>query len=87
VLRRRRRPELVTLITRTGCTLCAQAEPVVARLAAQAGVRLEVRDADATPQDHDTWTDHVPVVLLDGREHSRWFVDPLALRRALAGRS
>ena len=71
------------LVTRTGCTLCAQAEPVVARAAADAGVPLEVRDVDADPDDLARWSDKVPVVLLDGVEHAYWRIDEAVLRRAL----
>jgi len=76
---------LVTLVTRQGCSLCTEAEPVVARLAAAAGVPLEVRDIDGEPALAE-WSDHVPVVLLDGVEHSRWWVEERALRDALRGR-
>ena len=87
LLRRRPRPASVVLVTRDGCTLCAEAEPVVARAAADAGVALEVRDVDALPpQERAAWTDHVPVVLVDGRALSYWFVDEDRLRRALRGR-
>ena len=71
------------LVTRVGCTLCAAAEPVVARAAADAGVPLEVRDVDADPDDRARWSDRVPVVLLDGVEHAYWRIDERALRRAL----
>jgi glutaredoxin len=73
-------------VTRADCTLCAQAEPVVRRLAGEAGVAVEVRDVDASEQDRAAWSDHVPVVLLDGERHSMWFVDEAALRAALRGR-
>jgi len=63
--------------------MCAEAEPVVRRLADRAGVRLEVRDVDADPADRLAWSDHVPVVLLDGVEHARWWVDEAALAKAL----
>ena len=66
--------------------MCEEAEPVVRRLAERAGVPLEVRDVDADPQDRRAWSDHVPVVLLDGQEHSYWFVDEEKLRAALRGR-
>jgi glutaredoxin len=85
LLRRRRPPSSVTLVTRVGCTLCAQAEPVVARAAADAGVPLEVVDVDADPADHARWSDKVPVVLLDGVEHAYWGIDERVLRRALEG--
>jgi hypothetical protein len=63
---------------------------VVQRLADRAGVPVEVRDVDAEPADDPgfraRWTDHVPVVLLDGEQHSLWFVDEEQLARALRGR-
>jgi hypothetical protein len=76
---------LVTFVTRQGCSLCQEAEPVVVRLAAEAGVPLEVLDVDADEALRG-WSDHVPVVLLDGAEHSRWWVEEGALRKALRGR-
>ncbi len=79
----RRRPSSVVLVTRPGCTLCAEAEPVVARAAADAGLPLEVRDVDADPQDLARWSDKVPVVLLDGVEHAYWRIDEKVLRKAL----
>ena len=83
-------------MTRAGCSLCAQAQPVVERLANAAGVRLTVVDVDLDV-DQDVgldvdgdpalsqWRDHVPVVLLDGVEHSRWWVEERALQKALRG--
>ena len=63
--------------------MCAQAEPVVARAAAEAGVPLEVRDVDADPADRARWSDKVPVVLLDGVEDAYWDIDEQVLRKAL----
>lgn len=81
--RRRTRPSLVTFVTRTGCHLCDVAEPVVRAAASDAGVALEVRDVDAATADRAAYSDKVPVVLLDGREHAYWTVDDKALRKAL----
>ena len=72
----------VTFVTRAGCTMCAEAQPVVERLAAAAGVPLTVVDVDADPALRE-WSDHVPVVLIDGVLHSRWWVEEPALRKAL----
>ena len=83
LLRRRTRPAVVTFVTRAGCHLCEVAEPVVRAAAESAGVRFELRDVDASEADRRAWTDKVPVVLLDGREHAYWTVDEAALRRAL----
>lgn len=72
-------------VTRAGCTMCAEAEPVVTRACAAAGVPLQIRDVDAGA-DLAPWSDHVPVVLLDGVLHSRWWVDEALLVKALRGR-
>jgi hypothetical protein len=45
-----------------------------------------VRDVDADPADRARWSDHVPVVLLDGEQHAMWFVDEAKLATALRGR-
>ena len=84
-LRRRGPVGTLTFITRAGCTLCADAQPVVQRLAGKAGVQLVVQDVDRDPA-LAVWSDHVPVVLLDGVEHSRWWVDQTALAKALGVR-
>lgn len=76
-------PAAVVLVTRSGCTLCAEAEPVVARATADAGLPLEVRDVDADPADVARWSEKVPVVLLNGAEHAFWRIDERRLRKAL----
>jgi glutaredoxin len=80
--RRRTRVDQVVFVTRAGCSMCAEALPVVERLTREAGVPLIVRDVDSDAG-FALWSDHVPVVLLDGVEHSRWWVDEAALRKAL----
>jgi hypothetical protein len=75
----------LTFVTRAGCSLCAEAQPVVERLAVRAGVAFEAADVDADPT-LAGWSDHVPVVLLDGVEHSRWWVEERALAKALGVR-
>ena len=85
LFRRRTPPSSVALVTRADCSLCAAAEPVVRRAAADAGVPIEVRDVDADPALRAAYSDKVPVVLLDGVEHAYWTVDETVLRRALRG--
>ena len=82
MLRRRGRAAQVTFVTRAGCSMCADAQPVVERVAAAARVPLTVLDVDADPalREH---SDHVPVVLVDGVVHSRWWVEEKALAKAL----
>jgi glutaredoxin len=87
-MRLRRRPtvRVVTFVTRAGCTLCDEALPVVRRVAEQAGLQLVIADVDADPALKEEWSDHVPVVLLDGAEHSRWWVDQALLAKAVGVR-
>ena len=83
MLGRRRRPAReVGFVTRQGCHLCEEALPLVEREARRAGATLRVLDVDADEALRE-WSDHVPVVLLDGVLHSRWWVDEEALRAAL----
>ena len=85
VLRRRRPPASVVLVTRVDCSLCAVAEPLVRRAADDAGLALEVVDVDADPALLSAYSDMVPVVLLDGAPHAYWTVDEKVLRKALRG--
>ncbi|MGH3532669.1 MAG: glutaredoxin family protein [Mycobacterium sp.] len=84
------RPQ-VQLLTRAGCTICAQVHARLAELAAELDFDLSATDVDAAAQAGNTglraeFGDRLPVVLLDGREHSYWEVDESRLRKDLAGR-
>lgn len=74
------------LLSRTGCHLCDDARAVLASVADELGVAWDERDVDADGVLADEYGDRVPVVLLDGAEHSYWRVDEGRLRAALAGR-
>lgn len=74
------------LLTRPGCSLCTTARETVQRVAADEGVGWSERDVDSEADLSDTYSDRVPVVLLDGREHAYWRVDERRLRDALHGR-
>jgi glutaredoxin len=71
------------LITRVGCHLCEEAATTLTALAAEAGLEPESVDVDADPELQAEFGDRVPVVLLDGREHSYFSVDVPRLRRDL----
>jgi hypothetical protein len=71
------------LLTRVGCHLCEQAADVLSGIAAEAGLVPESVDVDADPELQAEYGDRVPVVLLDGREHSYFTVDAARLRRDL----
>jgi glutaredoxin len=79
----------VELLTREGCTLCAGAATRLAALAGELGFELTVTDVDAVAAAGDSalraeFGDRLPVVLLDGAEHSYWEVDEPRLRADLA---
>jgi glutaredoxin len=79
----------VELLTRDGCTLCSGAATRLAHLADELGFELTVTDVDIAAAAGDSalraeFGDRLPVVLLDGAEHSYWEVDEPRLRADLA---
>ena len=73
------------LLSREGCHLCATARETLLRLAAEVGEVPGEIDVDSDPELQAEYGDRVPVVLLDGREHSYFTVDVDRLRRDLRG--
>ena len=71
------------LLTRSGCHLCETAAETLTRIGAEAGLVPEAVDVDTDPGLQAEYGDRVPVVLLDGREHSYFTVDVERLRRDL----
>jgi len=74
----------VTLIGRHGCHLCDDARAVVAAVCAETGEAWVEVSIDDDPALYDEHWDRIPVVLVDGRPHDFWRVDPRRLRTALA---
>ena len=79
----------VRLLTRAGCTICDGVHTQLKQLAAELDFDLTTTDVDAEAQKGDTklraeFGDRLPVVLLDGREHSYWELDEPRLRKDLA---
>ena len=70
---------------RAGCHLCLTAAEQLVPIAAEAG--LEVLDVDVDPALQAEYGDRVPVLLLDGREHSYFTLDVPRLRRDLGLRT
>jgi glutaredoxin len=71
------------LLTRAGCHLCVAAGETLARIGAEAGLVPREVDVDTDPELQAEYGDRVPVVLLDGREHSYFTVDVDRLRADL----
>lgn len=73
----------VTLITRVGCHLCQDAEATLRRLRDELGFGYTELDVDAEPRRRDEYSDRVPVILIDGKEHGYWRVEEPRFRKAL----
>lgn len=81
----------IQLLTRAGCGLCRQVHGRLAELAAELDFDLSSTDVDEAATAGDSalraeFGDRLPVVLLDGREHSYWDLDEERLRADLAQR-
>lgn len=79
-------PVRVVLLGKPGCHLCDDARVIVERVCAELDVGWEERDILTDPSLADRYWDEIPVVLVDGDQHSFWSVDPAKLRARLAHR-
>jgi glutaredoxin len=73
----------ITLITRVGCHLCETAGAQLRGLQRELGFSYREVDVDESKVLRDRFAEQVPVILLDGREHSHFRVDEVRLRKAL----
>lgn len=83
-------PTVLTLIGKPGCHLCDVARDVVTSVVTElAGVpsapSISVEEVSIydDPQLLHKYVDEIPVLLLNGRVHTIWRVDPGRLRTAL----
>ncbi|MER5767730.1 glutaredoxin family protein [Streptomyces sp. NPDC001985] len=86
LLRRTRKKageRVVTLIGKPGCHLCDDARAVVERVCGGVGASWEEKDITRDEALHRAYWEQIPVVLIDGEQHTFWRVDPERLRRAL----
>ncbi len=79
---------VITLIGKPGCHLCDDAREAIRLVIADlpdgaAPVEVEERDILRDPELHERYVEDIPVVLVDGRMHTYWRVDPARLRTAL----
>jgi hypothetical protein len=80
----------LTLIGKPGCHLCDDARDeitrVVADVAGEPGapaVTLVERSILDDPELYERHVEEIPVVLVDGRMHTYWRVEPARLRSAI----
>ncbi|WP_030911300.1 glutaredoxin family protein [Streptomyces sp. NRRL F-5126] len=79
------RVRTVTLLSKPGCHLCDDARAVVERVCAQTGARWEEKDINEDEALREAHWEQIPVVFVDGEQHTFWRVDEARLRRELAG--
>ncbi|MFE3544062.1 glutaredoxin family protein [Nocardia sp. NPDC059177] len=79
---------IVTLLTRAGCGMCTTALAQLETICGDFGLPVRTVDVDeAAAEDpglRAEYGDRLPVVLLDGREHSYFDVDEPRLRADLS---
>jgi hypothetical protein len=75
----------LVFLTRSGCHLCEEAEPLVQRLAARAGALVDLRDIDADPILLKEYSNRVPVIVgPSGRVLAEGIIDEQNLQQAIA---
>ncbi len=75
----------LTLISKPGCHLCDDARTVIQEVLRDFP---EVHFSELNMLDDqeliDAYSEEIPVVLIDGKQHSFWRVDPARLRGSLS---
>jgi glutaredoxin len=75
---------VVTLISRRNCHLCDEAAASLRALSTELSYELHEIDVDSDHTLQDEYSDRVPVILIDGREHGYWRLEEARFRRAMA---
>ena len=77
----------LTFVSKPDCHLCETArdvvDSVVAELGDAASVHIEELSILEHPDLYEKYVEEIPVVLLDGRVHNIWRIDPVRLRTAI----
>ena len=73
------------LLGKPGCHLCDDARQIVTDVLTEfPAVTFEERSILDDPALIDAYAEEIPVVLIDGRVHTIWRVDPARLRKTLS---
>jgi len=75
----------VTLVSKPGCHLCDAARDVVNSVVGELEGVASVTEVSILddPELFEKYVEEIPVVLINGRVHNIWRVDPTRLRTAL----
>jgi glutaredoxin len=74
---------IVTVYSRPGCHLCAEAMAALRELQVQLGFELRELDIAADDALHRAYMERIPVISLDGEELFEYFIDEKLLRERL----
>jgi hypothetical protein len=76
----------LTLIGKPGCHLCDDAEAVVAEVLSEFGDAVSLTKQNILDDDalFARYSEEIPVLLIDGKVHNYWRIDPERLRSALS---
>jgi glutaredoxin len=73
------------MLGKPGCHLCDDARAIVTEVLTEfPDVTFDERSILDDPALLDEYAEEIPVVLIDGRVHTIWRVDPARLRAALS---
>jgi glutaredoxin len=80
----------LTLISKPGCHLCDDARAVVTRVMTEVGTREDAPELTLNEVSilddaelHERYAEEIPVLLINGRVHNYWRIDPNRLTTAL----
>jgi glutaredoxin len=81
-------PEIqLTFVSKPDCHLCETArdvvDGVVAELGSEASVHVEELSILEHPDLYEKYVEEIPVVLINGKVHNIWRIDPTRLKNAL----
>jgi glutaredoxin len=74
----------ISFITKKGCHLCEDAEQILLTVCGELGMKFEKLSLEDEPELSHLYQEEIPVVLIDGIQHSAWRIDPAKLRAALS---
>ena len=76
----------LTLIGKPGCHLCEDAEAVVTTVVTslpELSITVEEKNIEEDKDLFDSYWDQIPVLLINGKVHNYWRIDPVRLTKAL----
>ena len=75
---------VVVLIGKPGCHLCDDARAVVTRVCSDLGQPWSEQSILEDAALFDEYWERIPVVVVDGRVHEHWVIDPVRLQERLS---